>query len=293
MKNVLIILTLLAGMSIFSGCNETDTDAQERSDDKRLVGVSIPPQGTFVEAVGGNLVDTVVTIPPGNSPANYEPSPAEIEAFSNADVYFSIGVPTEQDNILSKAKDLNPEMNIVDLADAVDQEIDPLYFNPERIDRHRWLSPKRVIVMIETIRDELIALDPDHRDMYEQNAADYIGELEDADHQIKEILSEDLSSRTFVIYHPALGYFADDYGLEMIALEQDGKEASPQVMEETIDLAKEKDIKVIFYQQEFDSKQADAFAEEINGISKRVNPLATDYIDNLISLAKTFEDTME
>ena len=97
----------------------------------------------------------------------------------------------------------------------------------------------------------------------------------------------------FIAYHPAFGYFADDYGLHMIALEEEGKEAAPQTFKEIVDLAKENDIKVIFYQAEVDSRQSEAFAEEIGGRTEQIAPLAPDYIENLEKMADTFAKVLK
>ena len=79
----------------------------------------------------------------------------------------------------------------------------------------------------------------------------------------------------------------------MIALEEEGKEATPQTFKEIVDLAKENDIKVIFYQAEVDSRQSEAFAEEIGGRTEQIAPLAPDYIENLEKMADTFAKVLK
>ena len=124
-----------------------------------------------------------------------------------------------------------------------------------------------------------------------QNGAEYIAQLEQADKEISETL-KNVDSKKFIVYHPAFGYFADDYGLEMYALEEEGKEATVGRLEDMIDLAKEENIKVIFYQEEIDSSQAEAFAQEIGGVTEQLAPLSADYINNLNKIADTFAETL-
>jgi len=100
-------------------------------------------------------------------------------------------------------------------------------------------------------------------------------------------------AKKFIVYHPAFGYLADDYGLTMVALEQEGKEATPQQLEKIIDLAKKENIKAIFYQEEIDSSQSEAFAEEIGGKTIQLAPLAADYIGNLKNMAETMAEVMQ
>ena len=174
---------------------------------------------------------------------------------------------------------------MVSLQDAVAAVYPDRTFESGGRDPHIWLSPKRAVVMIETIAQEMCALDPEHSDVYNENAAFYIQQLEELDQQIEDIL-EPVTNRKFIVYHPAFGYFADDYGLTMYALEEAGKEATVSRLEEMIDLAKEEQIKVIFYQAEIDSSQSQAFAEEIGGETMQLSPLSPDYIDNLKGMAQ-------
>ena len=275
----------LLGLGFLTGC-ASDTAEESAS---LSVAVSIVPQRTFVEAVAGDLVDVVVMIPPGYSPENYAPTPQQIQDFSRASLYFTIGVPTEAANILPKAQRLNESVEIIPLQGEVD-EIYPLHREGEAdgpADPHIWLSPKRVKIMIGAIERELSKLDPDHGDIYHQNAEDYTAQLDQLDADIRAAL-EGLENKTIIVYHPAFGYFAEDYGLTMIALEQEGKAATARDFQDALDTAKEEGIKVIFYQEEFDSRQAETFAAEIGGEAIEVAPLAPDYIDNLRKTADAF-----
>jgi zinc transport system substrate-binding protein len=109
--------------------------------------------------------------------------------------------------------------------------------------------------------------------------------LEALDKEISTLL-EGKDQRTFLIFHPALGYFADDYGLEMLALEEEGKEADPKRIGELVDLAKSKGIKAVLTTEEISSKQVEAFAEEIGGEVIVVEVLGIDYIGSLKNVAR-------
>jgi zinc transport system substrate-binding protein len=102
-----------------------------------------------------------------------------------------------------------------------------------------------------------------------------------------------VKNKQFVVYHPAFGYFADDYGLTMVALEEEGKEATPQHLQDVIDFAKSENIKVIFYQAEIDSSQSAAFAEELGGKTMELSPLSGDYIENLKAMAGLMAEVMQ
>jgi zinc transport system substrate-binding protein len=314
-KIVQIIIIGVLAVSFFTGCK-----SEETGEDKLQVAVSIVPEEAFVKAVAGDLVNVVTLIPSGASPTNYQPTPMEMTEFSNSSVYFSIGVAAEEANILPNIVDLNSEIKVVALAEVVDNVYEPVYFVDEDEDEdehedehdvaedgteavedehehegrdpHSWMSPKRVIVMVETIRDELILLDGENEEIYRENAASYIEELEAVDQEIQETMDK-LENKTFIIMHPSMGYFAKDYGLTMVALEDDGKEATAARLQEVIDFALEENIQVIFYQEEFDSSQAETLAMEIDGETMALAPLSFDYIDNLYEINETFKGVLK
>jgi zinc transport system substrate-binding protein len=284
------ILTL--SIMILSGCSNAvkkeAKEANESEKEKPVIAVSIVPEETFVKAVCGDLADIVTLIPPGSSPENYEPTVQEMEKFSDAALYFSIGVPTEEANILPKAGNIK----VISLKDEVAAVYKDRTFETGERDPHIWLSPKRVKVMIDVIAREMSKLDPDHKETYEKNATGYKAQLDEVDQKIKDAL-KGVKSKKFIVYHPAFGYIADDYGLKMYALEEEGKEAAPRHLQDMVDLAKKENIKVIFYQEEIDSSQSKSFAEEIGGKTIQLAPLAANYIENLKNMADMMAEAMQ
>lgn len=279
------------------------------------VAVSILPQKAFVEAVAGDKVNVVTMIPPGASPSNYQPTAKQMQQLSDADIYFTIDVPAEKSFITPKLGDLNKDIRIIDLFDEVAKEYEPRSFDTEQdqlpqeehnhdgdnseenneidehedhehkgLDPHIWMSPKRVKVMVDAIADTFSQIDPSNAQYYKNNADNYKSQLDDLDTYIKTKLNE-AKGQPFIIYHPSLGYFADDYGLEMIAIEVSGKEANAKEIEKVIDYAKDKNIHIIFYQAEFSSKQAEIIADEIDGTVIKVDLLTENYIDNMKAIA--------
>lgn len=286
MKKIFVISMVLILMFSLSACSE-----QQLADIKPTVAVSIVTQAAIVKAIAGDFVEVVTMIPPGYSPGNYEPSPKGLSKFSEASIYFSIGVAADQANILPKARDINPEIRIV----RVNEEIAKVYrereFAPGKRDPHIWLSPKRMQLMVDIIARELTELDPEHKQIYKSNAENYKEKLADLDKEIRKAL-KGIKNKTFIVYHPAFGYFADDYGLKMLAIEKDGKKATPQRIQKIIDIAKKQNIKTVFYQKEIDSRQSEALAREIGGKTIQLDPLAEDYISNLKKIAQIFKSSL-
>lgn len=294
---LILMMILIVFSAAAAGCAKEQPASQVKPAaggelDRVKVAVSIVPEASFVKAVGGDNVEIVTLVPPGYSPENYAPNPRLMEKLSSANLYFTIGVPSEKASILPKTASLNKELRIIDLAGQVEKVYPALEIAPGEKDPHIWLSPQRVKEMVKIIARELAAIDPPHQSVYEKNARDYIAQLDKLDEEIKNSL-KDIPNRTFIVYHPAFAYFADDYNLKMVALEEEGKEASPIDLQRVIDLAKKEKIKVVFYQAELDSKQAQTLAAEIGGRTEMIAPLAPDYIENLQKTARIFQQVLK
>lgn len=284
--HIISLLIFVLSFLFITGCS--NDDKEKAAEEKPIIGVTIIPEKTFAEAVCGDLAEVVVMVPPGSSPENYEPAPKEIEKLNNASIYFSIGVPTEYANILPKIRNAK----VVHLQDEAAAVYPERTFKSGERDPHVWLSPKRAKIMVKAIAREMCGIDEANKDIYNKNAAAYIKQLDELDKKISEILAG-VRNKKMIAYHPAFGYFADDYGLEMYALQEEGKEATPQHLKEMTDLAEKENIKVIFYQEEIDGRQSAAFAEEIGGKAVCLSPLAANYVDNLTEMAQTLAEVMK
>lgn len=272
------------------------------------VAVTIVPQIEMVEAITREKVEIVEMIPKGFSPANYSPSPSEMKAFSEARIYFSIGVPADMQNILPRAKERS-DLKVVELFERVETKYSHRYFGEKNDeyheeekhkedehhhdhghshaggrDPHIWLSPARTSYMVEIMRDELIELLPEYETEFRENAAKYLEKLAAVDQKNKKLLAE-YEAEKILVYHPAFGYFTDHYGLKMLSIEKDGKEPGPQHLQEIIENAKEQGIQNVFYQAEIHSKKTKAVAEELDGKIIQLNPLDANYIENLEKMA--------
>ena len=159
-------------------------------------------------------------------------------------------------------------------------------------DPHVWMSPKRAAVMVEAIRDALIAADDKNAETYRRNAEEYLQKLREIDKKLTDTLSQ-AKANSFIIMHPSMGYFADDYGLMQVSIEKEGKQATAEHLKAVIDYAKDNNIKVVFYQKEFDNNQAKTIASEIGGEVMELEPLASNYLENLEKLSEVFSATLK
>ena len=242
------------------------------------VKVSIVPQQYFVERVGGDKVNVSAMVPPGFSPATYEPRPSQIEELSATQIYVRIRVPFEE-AWMERMTAANENMLIVDQSEG----IEPI----GGTDPHIWLSPQLVKIQTQTIYDGLVETDPGNESYYRVNLDAFLADLDELDATIRETLSG-LRSRKFVVFHPAWSYFARDYGLEMIPIEIEGSEPSAAEMAALVRTAQENNIQVIFAQPEFNARSAETIAQEIGGQVLLISPLAADWLNNLQRVADVF-----
>ncbi|OGP61459.1 MAG: hypothetical protein A2V67_12255 [Deltaproteobacteria bacterium RBG_13_61_14] len=262
--------------------------AAENPSSKLKVVVSILPQKYFVERIGGPDVDMEVLVGPGQSPHSYEPTPKQVARLAEAQVYFRIGVPFE-DALLAKISDAFKELKVVDTRSGIqllpmtapDQDANLPRGAP---DPHIWLDPKLVKIQAGTIAVTLSQLDPAHAAEYEKNLQAFAADLDRVNAEIAATLAP-LKGQSFMVYHPAFGYFGAAYGLKQVAVESEGKEPSAKELADLIDLAKQEQVKVIFIEPQFSRKSAEAVAAAVGATVVAMDPLAPDYLHNLEAMA--------
>ncbi|MFN7908576.1 MAG: metal ABC transporter solute-binding protein, Zn/Mn family [Microcystis sp.] len=293
-----IALTLtIASLTACSGPSVKEEEAKT----PLQVTVSIVPQEYFVKRIGGDRVSVNAMIQPGTDPHTYEPKPEQLKTTARSQAYFKIGVSLE-DAWKDRLNSVNQQMLIVDTSQGVDKipltaehdhdhdhhhnhDHDHAKAKTEQagkntLDPHIWLSPKRVKAQAKTIYQTLAQLDPGQEAIYRANLEKFSRELDALDQEIRQNLAG-IKNKKFMVFHPEWGYFAQDYGLEMIAIEIDGNEPSAAQLGQLIKQAKKENIKVIFTQPEFSQKSAETIAREIGGQVIPISAFAQNWSENL------------
>ena len=255
------------------------------------VAVSVLPLASIVEAIGGDHVEVTVMVPPGTSPATYEPTPRQMAGLASSVLYVSMGLPRER-NWLSQLRAIHPDLPVLELPAIVEtRPIDGHGHGSEheRPDPHIWLGPKQLRTTARAIRDALTRIAPRLAPDFAANAREWLARLGAAD----EIASERLrphAGRAFLVFHPAFGYLADAYGLRQIPIEQRGMTPGPRMIAAAIEAARAEDIRVVFVQAQFSEDSARTIAAEIGGRVVRLDPLAADPIDTILAATAAFDE---
>jgi len=283
-----IIFYLLAIVFAVS-CGRKSTDGRDK-----IITVSIAPFKYFVEAIGGEDFTVNVMVPAGANPHIYEPFPKQIFKLRKSVAYISNGYLGFEITWLDRFYDTNRTMKKLSLGD----KIVPLSSRHhekgdliEGADPHYWVSPKCAMIIASSVKDFLCELNTDRKDKYEANYQKLISKIQVADKNAGELFSGS-RNRSFMIFHPNLGYLARDYGLEEISVEYEGKEPPPSRMKELIDRARRDQLKTIFVQREYDTKNAQVIANEIGAKIKIIDPLSEDWLNSTIDIINSVHTSL-
>ena len=294
---------LLVGIFFVSWAFLLISSPNARAGTRLAVFVSIAPQKYFVHQIGREQVDVQIMVPPGASPATYEPKPRQMAALSKTPIYFAIGVPFEK-YWLKKIAAANPNMQVVQTDHGIQKipmsahrhqaEVHPGEDHRKQHgepDPHIWLSPELVKVQARTIRNALQEIDPAHRLVYDANYKAFAATLAALDVEFRNMFV-DKQGLQFMVFHPSWGYFARTYGLKQVAVEIEGKDPKPAQLKALIEHAKNSGIKIIFVQPQFSSKSAKLVAKEIGGRVVVADPLAQDWPGNLRQVVKQIKGAL-
>ncbi|KRP37694.1 MAG: hypothetical protein ABS34_01475 [Opitutaceae bacterium BACL24 MAG-120322-bin51] len=252
---------------------------------------TVQPQRYFVERIGGDLVSAEVLVRPGQSPEMYAPGAAQIAQLARADVYFGIGMPIEGPlfkRMQSSMAGVRIEQTGGQIAEQCEYAGHDHSHDHGENDPHIWLDPVQMVEVVEQMRDALIELEPESADVFRSNAEALIAELVALDVAIRAQLSP-YAGRAFFINHPALGHFAERYGLVQLSIEQSGTAPSAGRVADLIVQARAAEVGAIFTQPEFGRTTATILADALGVPVVEVNLLPTDYIAGLAEIANALE----
>ena len=257
------------------------------------VAVSILPQKYFVDRIGGPAVSVSVLIGPGQSPDTYDPTPRQMASLAGTRIYFTMGLEFE-DAWLSRMHAAYSGMTMVDMRQGIellplDEDSDPGHEG--RQDPHVWMSPRLVAVMAGTIRDALIEALPDRRELFDVNYQRFIRDLSAVDGEVQGLL-RDLPTRTFMAFHPAWAYFAEEYGLHQVPIASHGKEPGAQTLARLIHQARVEHIRVVLVQAQYSQSMAKTVAQAAGARVLKLDPLAEDYVNNVRHVAERLAEAL-
>jgi zinc/manganese transport system substrate-binding protein len=247
------------------------TTATATQPEKRLrVVATFLPIYLFTKAVAGDAAQVDILIKPGTEVHEYQSTPEDVKALSQADVVVKNGLGLEEflDTTIKSAQ--NSKLKVIDSSQGIKpiDELSPVVGkkghehgagNP-----HVWLDPVLVKQQVQTIRDGLIAADPENKAKYEANAAAYVQELDKLNQEFQQRLGQ-FRDRTFITFHDAFPYLAQRYNLKQVAVvEIPEDQLAPADVKETIDTVKQFQVKALFSEPNVDNKLLQGLSKDLN-----------------------------
>lgn len=277
MKTIFQLLAFAVAL-LLTACGENSRN----TGDDRSIYVSIAPLKAVAEAIMGDDFPIVVLVPAGASPESFEPTPKQFIGLNRARLILNVGLLDFEQNLLQKVE---RQEKIVDLSRGIDiiagccSHSHAGHRHAHGVDPHVWTSPRALRIMARNAYEAIHAAFPDST-RYTIRFEQFDERLEALDRSVGERIARS-GMRRFLIYHPALTYYARDYGLRQEAIETDGKEPSARHLSGIIREARAKGIRKILYQSQFPASAVETVARDIGAEAVRIDPLREDVTANI------------
>lgn len=267
------IFALLA--TLLMGCGST-----EHKSDKPTIFVTITPLKSLVEEVTCGDFDVEVLVPKGASPETYDPTARQLMAVNDAEMLFSTGLITFEQSLVEQIANKD---NVVDLSKGISLLKGSCSHahcsHAHGIDPHTWTSPRALHTMTRSIHRKVMERYPDSA-KYTAAAETLLERIEALDKECMQKISN-AGANIMMIYHPAFTYYAADYGIKQVAIEQDGKEPSPRQLASLVETAKKNNIRNILIQPQYSADKVTPLATECGAEVVVTDPLAEDILGEI------------
>ena len=295
MKRILIWSSLCLVLFL-AACGKSEEKAQN-TDEKVQIYTTVYPLQYFAERIGGESVHVSSIYPAGANEHTFEPTQKDMMALADADLFFYIGLGLEGFVENAKKTLADEEVNMIATVDAIsDEQLEEAAHEEEEatstdshdhehesessedhsheghdhgdIDPHVWMSPKISQSLALSIKDSLVEISPEQQETFEKNYDELVSDLQQLDADFEE-MAHNAPNKTFFVSHSAFGYIANTYGLEQLAVAGLNSQDEPSQKELTklIDLAEEKNIEYILFEQNVSSKLTEVIQKEIGAES--------------------------
>lgn len=283
MKNISWLFIVLL-MLMISSCGQKH---EKTTEEKPVVSVSISPLKYFAGELAGDFLQVNVMVPETSNPATYEPTPKQMSLLARSDAYLGVKPLIFEKTWMPKFKFANKDMKIYDMSKGID------FINrkagrqgTKSADPHVWISPQTVETLVKNMRDALLELYPGNEKEIKENYQS-LQKVIKQKHQFLKQTFQEREEISFLIFHPALGYLARDYGLNQLIIQHQGKEPSPRELRRITEKARKNDVSQVFVQKQFDTRNAETVADELGVELTLINPLAKNWPEEIEKIGRS------
>ena len=287
MKRFLYLIILCIILAGCKGTPQKQADSGKTSGKEKpavTVTVTISPYKYFVDQIAKGKVDVNVMVSNGNNPETYEPYAQQMMELSKSALYLKVGSIGFEQTWMKKLQDNAPDMKVIDTSTG----ITPAKTPGGNTDPHVWMSCKNARIISSNIFKALCQLEPENKTFFQKNYQQLLCSIDRQDSIVRKSFKDNPEMvRKFVIYHPILTYFARDYQLEQLAIEEEGREPSAAQLKSLIERARKEKIRYCLIQAEFANRNTTTFIRESHTKAMDINPLQADWANAMkeVSLA--------
>ena len=267
MKKIISLLIIFISIILISGCSLS------KDNKTTIIATNFPAYDFAREITKGSDIEVKMLLKPGSESHDYEPTPKDIISISKSSMFIYVGGESDEwvDDLLDSIDTSNIQIvKMLDEVNAVyEEKVEGMQSDEDEeekaYDEHVWTSPKNVIIISRTIRDEISKIDPNNRELYNNNFNEYKSKLDSLDNEFRKIVQN--SNRRELIFADRFPfrYFVDEYGLSYYAAFpgcSSETEASTKTISFLINKVREDDIPVILTIEFSNKKIAKTISKE-------------------------------
>lgn len=264
-KKITVLIVCLSAILSLTACGSQNS--VEQSNGRVKVSVTFNALYEFTKAVGGDKVEISTIIPDGTEPHDFEPKAQDLVALSSAQVFVYNGLGMEawaEDAITAAGNEkliaIDASVGITPITNTEDGEI----AEHGQYDPHIWLSLKCAQTEVINIKEALIQANPENKDYYESNCADFIAKLDSLYNEYHEKFAS-AQKNSFVTGHAAFAYLCADFGLSQRSVEDVFAEGEPTAKQltELVDFCKSSKVTTIFAEKMASPEVSQTLADEV------------------------------
>lgn len=265
-KNILIFIGMLV---LFIACGK-ENKVNNIVSEKIKVTTTLNYFVNLVEEIGKDKVEVTGLMNEGEDPHLYIATAGDVDKLQKADliVYGGLHLEGKMEDIFSKLTD----KNLLNLGEQLDKSL-LTKEDTNTYDPHVWFNTNFWGIQAKAVAEKLSSIQPENKEYFEENLKKYLLELNEiteyTKNRINEIAKE---SRYLITAHDAFGYFADQFGLEVKAIQgvSTDSEIGAKEIEELANFIVEKDIKAIFVESSVNHRSIEALKEAVKSKGKNI-----------------------
>lgn len=288
-----VFTVLLLALAIMTGC------VNDKADRTPVIAVSTGPQAWLAEELLPDSTARIIQLlPPGADPESYEPAVGTLKQLAQAETWLTMRTPGFEESLEPKIRANFPNLAITDVTVGIKRDL-PHFCNHdhhghgahvhesdagdshEGSDPHLLSSIRNAQLMASNMSAEFQRLFPNRADEIKERESALLSRLKNLDDSIASALNDGNHSKAFLIEHPSLGYFARDYGLEQISLQEGGKESTPTQTAHALDHARAEGAKVMFTEKEHPASASAELARQSGIKTVEISLYSRDYLESL------------